>query len=169
MRLRKNWKPLPKWHCFLQFRSSFWSISRAQALTERKVRGREVLDDRLRTFNGTTSMVLKFYHGKNQIYDCVGGKFTKMWEKVFSISLLFLLLVKKFNAFVLVDGSWLGVAVLYADDCCWIRGGVDAHLLRCWHWSKRFKVSKCSFRVHSNHVKVGTENLSFHSFIFFNM
>ena len=64
-----------------------------------------MLDDRLRTFNGTTSMVLKFYHGKNQIYDCVGGKFTKMWEKVFSISLLFLLLVKKLSAFVLVDGS----------------------------------------------------------------
>ena len=59
-------------------------------------------------------MVLKFYHGKNQIYDCVGGKFTKMWEKAFSISLLFLLSVKKLNAFVLVDGSWLGVVVLYA-------------------------------------------------------
>ena len=37
-----------------------------------------------------------------------------MWEKVFSISLLFLLLVKKLNAFVLVDGSRLGVVVLYA-------------------------------------------------------
>lgn len=71
---------------------------------EWKVRGREVFDDWLCMFNGMIFMVLKFYYGKNQIYDCVGGKFIKMWEKVFSIFLLFFFLVKKLNVFVLVDG-----------------------------------------------------------------